>query len=71
MTSRLLNTFKQQLEQLTLVPSGGGCFELTLDGKLAYSKLQTGSFPDEQQIVDLVRQRLAAPRKKASIGRRS
>ncbi len=71
MTSRLLNTFKQQLQQLTLVPSGGGCFELTLDGELAYSKLQTGSFPDEQQIVALVRQRLAAPKKKAGTGRRS
>jgi selenoprotein W-related protein len=71
LTSRLLNTFKQQLDRMTLVPSGGGCFELTLDGELAYSKLQTGKFPDEEQMVDLVRKRLAAPKKKAGTARHS
>jgi selenoprotein W-related protein len=40
------------------VPAGGGCFELTADGELLYSKLQTGKFPDEQAMVDLVAKRL-------------
>jgi selenoprotein W-related protein len=40
------------------VPAGGGCFELTADGDLLYSKLQTGKFPDEQAMVDLVAKRL-------------
>jgi selenoprotein W-related protein len=39
---------------LELVPSGDGCFELSLDGKMLYSKLQTGSFPDEDKMVELV-----------------
>jgi selenoprotein W-related protein len=51
-------TFKQQVRDLKLVPSGGGCFELTADGELLYSKLQTGKFPDEQALVDKVASRM-------------
>jgi selenoprotein W-related protein len=40
------------------VPAGGGCFELSADGELLYSKLQTGTFPDEQAMLDLVAKRL-------------
>lgn len=58
MTGQLLETFKQKIESLELVPSGGGCFELSLDGDLVYSKLQTGEFPDEARILDLVGKRL-------------
>ena len=55
----MLTTFKQKVSNLTLVPSGGGCFELTANGELLYSKLATGQFPDEQGIVDLLEKRLA------------
>jgi selenoprotein W-related protein len=58
LTDKLLTTFKQQITGLKLVPAGGGCFELTADGALLYSKLQTGEFPDEQAILDLVAKRL-------------
>jgi selenoprotein W-related protein len=51
-------TFKQQIRDLKLVPSGGGCFELKGDGELLYSKLQTGKFPDEQALVEKVAARL-------------
>ncbi len=43
---------------MTLIPSGGGCFELSADGKSLYSKLQTGSFPDEDAMVKLIGKRL-------------
>jgi predicted Rdx family selenoprotein len=33
LTDRILGTYKQKVQSLTLVPSGGGCFELTVDGK--------------------------------------
>lgn len=39
---------------MTLVPSKGGCFELKVDGKLIYSKLETGQFPDEAALVKKV-----------------
>jgi selenoprotein W-related protein len=51
LTDRILETYKQKVHSLTLVPSRGGCFELTVDGKLVYSKLQTGEFPDERKLV--------------------
>lgn len=54
MTSRLLDTFKQKIKELTLVPSGGGSFELSVNGDLLYSKLQTGTFPDEEWAVKAV-----------------
>jgi selenoprotein W-related protein len=41
-----------------LQPSSGGCFELTIDGELVYSKLASGEFPDERAMVDEVRKRL-------------
>jgi len=43
--------YKQNIAGLELVPSGGGCFEIDVDGKQIYSKLETGSFPDEEQIL--------------------
>ncbi len=37
-----------------MIPSKGGCFELTVGGRLLYSKLKTGAFPDEDQLVEAV-----------------
>jgi selenoprotein W-related protein len=39
---------------LTLIPGGGGCFELSLNGKLVHSKLKTGQFPDEEEMLNTV-----------------
>jgi selenoprotein W-related protein len=36
----------------------GGCFEVTVDGDLIYSKLKTGQFPDEQAVMDQVAAKL-------------
>ncbi|MCI0462887.1 MAG: Rdx family protein [Gemmataceae bacterium] len=58
MTGKLLNTYKQQIENLKLIPTGGGAFELSLDGELVYSKLKTGQFPEEDWVVDTVGKRL-------------
>ena len=50
--------FKQQIRDLKLIPAGGGCFEITANGELLYSKLATGTFPDEQVILDTFAARL-------------
>jgi selenoprotein W-related protein len=34
-----------------MIPSKGGCFELTVGGKRLYSKLETGRFPDEETLI--------------------
>jgi len=51
LATKVLTRYKQKLQGLELEPSGGGCFELTIDGELVYSKLETGQFPDEDEIV--------------------
>ena len=40
-----------------LIASGGGVFEVKADGDLVYSKKQTGQFPDEEKIVELLKKR--------------
>jgi selenoprotein W-related protein len=42
-----LPRFKGAISRFVMVPSSGGCFELTVGDKLLYSKLKTGRFPDE------------------------
>jgi selenoprotein W-related protein len=58
LTGKVLATYKQQIGELKLIPSSGGCFELSSNGDLIYSKLATGSFPDEQAVLDAIGKRL-------------
>jgi hypothetical protein len=37
--------------QVTLRRSGGGVFEITIDGKLAYSKKASGRFPTDAEVL--------------------
>lgn len=37
-----------------LVPSSGGVFEVSLDGKLLYSKQKTGRFPNQQEVDEII-----------------
>jgi selT/selW/selH-like putative selenoprotein len=37
-----------------LVKGSGGAFEVTVDGKLMYSKLQNGRFPESGEVVKLL-----------------
>jgi selenoprotein W-related protein len=56
----LLTALKQKVASLTLIPAGGGCFELEADGELLYSKLQTHEFPDEKALLAQVAARRKA-----------
>jgi selT/selW/selH-like putative selenoprotein len=37
--------------QPTLIEGGGGVFDVTVDGRLIYSKHATGQFPEEEEIL--------------------
>jgi selT/selW/selH-like putative selenoprotein len=37
--------------QVNLKRSGGGVFEITVDGRLAYSKKATGRFPSDEEVL--------------------
>ncbi len=58
MTDKLLTGFKTKIKGFTLVPSSGGCFEVTVNGDLIYSKLKTGQFPDENAVVQQIAARV-------------
>jgi selenoprotein W-related protein len=62
LTGKLLLEYKQKIADLKLIPSGGGAFELKVDGELIYSKLATGQFPDEGDMVAAVGSRLGKKR---------
>lgn len=38
--------------RVTLIPEGRGVFDVVVDDKLIYSKHQTGSFPNEDQLIN-------------------
>ena len=50
MTEYLLTYYKQQIQGLTLVPYADGRFEVVVDGTKIYSKLETGVFPDNNEV---------------------
>jgi selenoprotein W-related protein len=54
LAERVLSLMKQKITSLELQPSSGGCFEVTVDGNLIYSKLETGEFPNEQSVTDQI-----------------
>jgi selenoprotein W-related protein len=54
----MLKEFEPEIESLTLVPSDGGCFELTVNDKLLYSKLATHRHPEPGEIKGLLQKYL-------------
>ncbi len=40
--------------EVRLIESSGGVFEVVVNGTLAYSKKQTGEFPDEVRLVEII-----------------
>ena len=46
------------MESLKLIPSKGGCFEITANGELIYSKLETGEFPEDEVIIAELQRRV-------------
>ncbi len=51
LVSELMDRYKRKVARFVLVPSDGGKFELKVGGRLVYSKLETGRFPENAEIV--------------------
>jgi selenoprotein W-related protein len=45
----------ERIRSLTLIPSSGGAFEVRANGKLLHSKLDTGEWPDFDDIVKAIK----------------
>lgn len=50
----LLKQHEARIEHITLIPSDGGCFEVTVNGKLIYSKLQTHRHTEPGEVQNLL-----------------
>jgi selenoprotein W-related protein len=55
LANELLKAFEYDIRGLTLVPSDGGRFEVSVNDKLVYSKLQTHRHAEPGEVVGLVR----------------
>lgn len=49
---------KQEIGSVRLIPSTGGVFEVSLNGKQVYSKLATGKFPEPKAVLAAVKANL-------------
>jgi len=51
LTDKILETLRMEVSSLKLIPSKGGCFEISVGDELIYSKLDTGEFPEDDAII--------------------
>ena len=64
MAETLINTFKpvvgntHPIEEIVLIPSGQGRYEVIIDGALVYSKAATGKHTTNEYIIERAREYL-------------
>ncbi len=56
--AEVLKYHEAKIDEITLIPSGGGRFEVTVDGKLVYSKLATGRHVETGETAKCVGENL-------------
>ena len=54
MATELLQNLEPEIESITLIPSDGGKYEITVNNTLVYSKLQTGRHAEPGEVLGLV-----------------
>lgn len=54
LVNELLEAFEPEIETIALVPSDGGRFEIEVNGRLIYSKLQTHRHVEAGEVKRLV-----------------
>jgi selenoprotein W-related protein len=51
LTEALLDQFESSIEGITLVPGGGGVFEVAVDGDLIFSKKALGRHAEIDEVL--------------------
>jgi selenoprotein W-related protein len=54
LAGELLKQFEHMVESISLVPSDGGRFEVTVNGKLLFSKLEKKQHAQPGEVIGLV-----------------
>ena len=60
MVSKLLDEFEHKVDDITLIPSRGGVFEVIANDDLIYSKKATGEHAEYEDVAGPLRDKLAA-----------
>jgi len=60
MVSKLLEEFEHKIDDITVIPSRGGVFEVLANEDLIYSKLETGEHAEYEDVAGPLRDKLAA-----------
>ena len=55
LTDELMKNYEHVIESITLAPSDGGRFEVTINGNLVFSKLQTHRHAEPGEVLGLVK----------------
>ncbi len=55
LVDELLKQYEHLIESVALIPSDNGKFEVSVNGKMVYSKLQTHRHAEPGEILGLVR----------------
>ena len=55
MTEQLLEEFEDSIDEFALIPSGGGVFEVEVDGDMVYSKKATGRHAEYEDVAGPMR----------------
>ncbi|PWK06945.1 selenoprotein W-related protein [Tumebacillus permanentifrigoris] len=58
LTDELLKFFGTKIGSFTLIPSKGGVYEITFNGELIYSKKALGRFPEDDEVLEILRQKI-------------
>jgi selenoprotein W-related protein len=58
LTDELLKFFGPKIGEFTLVPSRGGVYEITFNGELIFSKKALGRFPEDGEVLEVLRQKI-------------
>ncbi|MBI2192200.1 MAG: Rdx family protein [Planctomycetes bacterium] len=53
-----MSEFGKKFENITLVPSEGGRFEVSFDGQLVFDRKKEGRFPENEEIKAMVRKKV-------------
>ncbi|WP_339108695.1 SelT/SelW/SelH family protein [Thioclava sp. GXIMD4216] len=55
MAQELLQTFTEDLAEVSLIPGYGGVYEIRLDGDLIWERKRDGGFPEPKEIKRRIR----------------
>lgn len=52
------DNFRNDVDDISLLPRGGGIFEITVNGRLVFSKKELDRFPEEGETPRLIREQI-------------